>query len=276
MKILLFTTLFLFTALQQFAIGQEGANKHYYVDTAKDIKNVYFDEIKDSIALTENKESIAAFGGLSGAIMGIVIGELVPILVEKVGLLAYNPKNYISEYGTGYLFEFNALQNASAIDKLIYTRMGVSNNSKHIISTFKFDLKPISESDADNLQAYTALALEEYQSNYTQVKLKNNGKKTNIVAAVTMVYFDQQDKKQELNLQPYKLSGIIPEGSNGQIILIDEEKRNYQIIPPMKFIESITVKITDVNDRKKDWDKYLELFNGQKGNISGFLIDQIR
>jgi len=276
MKFYLPTLLFLLIAFQQFVVGQENGEKHFYVSPSKEIKTSYFNEIKDSIALVEYQEDNNTFLGVSSAVVGIVIGELVPVLVEKVGLLAYNPKNYISEYGTSYLFDKNALKNTSNIDKIVFTRTGVRSNAKETISMFEFDLKNISKGEAENLEGYTAIGLISFQSNYTKVKLKSSGKKANIVIEMTAVYYDPQDKKQELHLQPYKLSAIVPLGVNNGPNLIDSKKRNYQIIPPMKFIETLSIKITEVNDRKKDWDKYLELFNNQKGNISGFLIDQLK
>ena len=273
----MFIPFLLLILLQKSVIGQENGEKHFYVNPSEEIKTAHFEQIKDTIVFTENTDGINTLLGVSSAIVGVIIGELVPILVEKVGLLAYNPKNYISEYGTTYLLELNALRDTRTLDKIVYARSGIRNYSNDtIISKFKFDLKAVSKSTSNNIQAYRAIALEEYQSSYTRVKLKNSDNKTNIVANVTLVYFDEQDKKQELNLQPYKLGGVIPRGRNSKTISIGPEKRNYQIIPPMKFIETVSIKITEVNDRKKDWDKYLELFNTQKGNISSFLIDQLK
>lgn len=162
------------------------------------------------------------------------------------------------------------------IEEIVFVRTGSKNGSEKVISSFEFDLTNVSKPNSESLEGYRAIALKKYQNNYTKVKLKNNGKKMNTVIEMVFVYYDERDKKQELNLQPYKLSDITPMGSIGKTRAINEEKKNYQIIPPMKFIETLSIKIIEVNNRKKDWDKYLELFNSQKGNISSFLIDQLK
>lgn len=85
--------------------AQEKAEKRFYATASGEIDTIYFDEIRDSIILRGHQEETKSMMGVTGALFGIVIGELVPILVEKVGFLAYNPQNYISEYGKSYLFK---------------------------------------------------------------------------------------------------------------------------------------------------------------------------
>ncbi len=276
MKPILFFVLVLLSIVSQSVVGQEKSEEHFYLNTSQEIKTIHFTEIKDSISLIERSDPTQALAGIAAGILGMAISELVPILVEKVGLLAYNPKKYISEYGTSYLFDIEALRSIETLQKIIYTRTGAANNSTHLLSTFTFEVIDLPNTATQDLKGYSAIALETYQNHYTGVKLKNSSKKMNIVTEVALTYYDAQDQKQELKLQPYKLSDISPRGPEGLGTSIAKENRNYQVIPPMKFIETLTIKIIEVNDRKKDWDTYLELFNRQKDNLGGLLIDQMK
>ena len=276
MKTVLFFVFVLLCIVPPSVVGQESGEKHFYLNATEEIKTSYFTNIKDSIELTERNLETKGVIGIPAAILGIAISELVPILVEKVGLLAYNPKKYISEYGTSYLFDIENLRTVDNLQKIRYTRTGLSNNSKTLLSTFTFDVIDLPTSSTQDLKGYTAIALESYQNKYTKVKLKNSGQKMNVIAEVALTYYDTQNQKQELKLQPYKLPDMKPKGQEGMEISITKKKRNYQVIPPMKFIETLTIKIIEVNARKKDWDAYLEIFNSQKGNLSGLLIDQLK
>ena len=276
MKTVLFFVFVLLCIVPPSVVGQESSEKHFYLNATGEIKTSYFTNIKDSIELTERNLETKGVIGIPAAILGIAISELVPILVEKVGLLAYNPKKYISEYGTSYLFDIENLRTVDNLQKIRYTRTGLSNNSKTLLSTFTFDVIDLPTSSTQDLKGYTAIALESYQNKYTKVKLKNSGQKMNVIAEVALTYYDTQNQKQELKLQPYKLPDMKPKGQEGMEISITKKKRNYQVIPPMKFIETLTIKIIEVNARKKDWDAYLEIFNSQKGNLSGLLIDQLK
>lgn len=276
MKPILFFVLVLLSIVTQSVVGQDKGEDHFYLNTAQEIKTIYFTEIKDSIDLIERSVPTEAFIGIAAGILGMAMSELVPILIEKAGLLAYNPKKYISEYGTSYLFDIDALRSLEMLQEITYTRTGVANNTIHQLSKFTFEVIDLPNTATQDLKGYSAIALESYQNHYTAVKLKNRSKKMNIVAEVALTYYDAQDQKQELKLQPYKLSDISPSGPEGLGTSIAKENRNYQIIPPMKFIETLTIKIIEVNDRKKDWDTYLELFNRQKDNLGGLLIDQLK
>ena len=276
MKPILFFKLVILSMVTQSVVGQDKGEEHFYLDTYQEIKTIHFTEIKDSIALVGRSDPTQAFVGAAAAILGMAISELVPILVEKVGLLAYNPQKYISEYGTSYLFNIDALRSIETLQKITYTRTGTVNNSTNLLTSFTFELKDLPHTATQNLKGYSAIALETYQNNYTGVKLKNSSNKMNMVAEVALTYYDAQDHRQELQLQPYKLSDVSPRGPEGSGTTIAKENRNYQIVPPMKFIETLTIKIVEVNDRKKDWDTYLEIFNRQKDNLSGLLIDQLK
>lgn len=274
MKALLSFVLLLLSVVMHSVVGQDTGEDHFYLNSAQEIKTIHFTEIKDSIALIERRVPTESY--MVAGLVGMAISELVPIVIEKVGLLAYNPKKYISEYGASYLFDIKAIRSIKTLQTITYTRTAKANNATHQLSKFTFEVIDLPNTVTEDLNGYSALALETYQNDYTGVKLKNNSQKLNIVAEVALTYFDAQDQKQELKLQPYKLADISPRGPEGSGTTIAKENRNYQIVPPMKFIETITIKIVAVNDRKKDWDTYLELFNRQKENLGGLLIDQLK
>ena len=50
------------------------------------------------------------------------------------------------------------------------------------------------------------------------------------------------------------------------------EKPNFQVIPKMKVLQIIQVRVREVNDKKQNWDRYLELYQNNQENISKFLI----
>jgi hypothetical protein len=44
----------------------------------------------------------------------------------------------------------------------------------------------------------------------------------------------------------------------------------------MQLVTSVQVKVTEVNSRKKDFDKWLEAYTNNKDKIQSFIIDNVK
>lgn len=85
-------------------------------------------------------------------------------------------------------------------------------------------------------------------------------------------YFDDSGNKNSLELNPFVLSGYIPKGEKSTVNNFDTI---FRLIPINKVITSLQIKVTEVNGRKKDWDKLLELFNKNKDKGQDYIIDNL-
>ncbi|MFS4468870.1 hypothetical protein [Maribacter sp. 2210JD10-5] len=255
-----------------FALNAAGQETQKFYSVEKDaVISSEFKQVKETVKLnyTDEKNSIA---GVSSIILGTVAGELVPRLVKQIGTWVYNPENYISEHGAAYHFEKNKIMDLSSVKNFAVLQTGTKEiNSEEIISKFIFSITNINEGDK-TLTGYKVIALSAYELNFTQARLKNNGKDIHVVLEPIITYYDKQHQKKELILKSIRLSKIVPGKS---VEVLEEKELNYQIIPPHLFIESIAVRITEVNNRKKDWDAFLTLYNTQEGKISEFIIGKL-
>jgi len=250
------------------------STKFYFTnsDTTKvdhiDVQNVKHTIELESVVKERDKETEA----LSLA-PSFILSTVVPILFKQVGKWFYNPKNYIKEYGAVHSFYdsksgFKKLPTTGKIT--IKTTGKLPDNVEREISRFTFELDSIL-----NKNGYYQIALSEGYLNYTPVKLKSNHKKVNVVLEMKFIFYDSQDFKREYSLNPIKLSEVcaISGKKNGNEIKI--EKKLYQIIPRMNVLESVQLKVTEINSRKKDWDKWLEFYNKNEGKISSFVLEKI-
>ncbi len=239
---------------------------------------VYFNEVNQSLRFLP-ADTIKKQGILGGGIGAIVMSTIVPYVVKKIPTLFYKPENFIKAYGTTLQYPetpiaLGAGMKGESFD-LVYKKEGVKtgqvdNNDPSIISSLKFRFDPIQN---NSLPGYFAVSLIAYRFEATQVKLKSEHQKINAVVELVFHYFDVQHQKQEFTFTPIKIEEIsLPKT---QDFLVKGSANVLQIVPPMPIIESLTLRITEVNTRKKDWDKWLELYNAKEGELSNYLLQVI-
>ena len=72
-----------------------------------------------------------------------------------------------------------------------------------------------------------------------------------------------------LALEPFNLKKVIPKNNDTMVNIFN--KNNYRFIPITYPIKSIQIKISEVNAKKKSWDKWLAFFNKHKDDIKGYI-----
>ncbi|MBL4662376.1 MAG: hypothetical protein JKY22_02175 [Flavobacteriaceae bacterium] len=235
--------------------------KHYYIEDNHK-KEVMLSTINEIILLDSDSDP-EAFIILPSSMTSILITELVKNLPK----LFYNQNKYIKEYGASYSLFGNTSK--KPIKSFTYEKTGIdSNKNKVIISQLKFKVK-----DLSYLNKYRLITLSNFIINYTPVKLSKKNKFVNLVAEITLHYYDANHIKKELKLSPITIKNIIPNNFSNPN---PNPKNNYsQLIPPIENIENIELKLTEVNSRKKDWDKWLEIFDNNKDKITNLLKELI-
>ena len=155
---------------------------------------------------------------------------------------------------------------------LTYEKKGKISNSEKVIATLIFELN-----DVINLPGFKTITLSTFDFNYSSVKLKNTAMSFYAVIEVDIAYYNLENEKRNLSLQPIKISNLVPRNKTSnneeQISAIQDKKINVQIIPPNNFVESIKIKITEVNNRKKDWDNWLKLYNDNSDKLKDYLLE---
>lgn len=246
-----------------YAVKDQKATTYFFSDVNQSIR---FQPIEDT--------ELEAF--ISGGIAAIVVSSVIPYVVKKVPMLFYRPEHFIKEYGTTIRYPKTPLT-LDAVAKggsfhMLYLKEGLRtgpgpNVDSLVICGLKFRFDPIQD---DTLPGYFAVSLTGYEFEATQVKLKPGHQEINAVVGIVFSYFDAQNHKREFALTPINIQKISPPVAHE--LEEDGNTDKLQIVPPMTIIESIQISITEVNTRKKDWDKWLELYHENEGKLSNYLL----
>lgn len=234
-------------------LSQNNETKFYSQNGTK-VSEEILSNIEEVILIEDNskpKPKVKAF-------LPPIVGSAIPYLVKYLPKLFYNPKKYIKESQTNYsLFGVAAKK---PLNSFSYEKTG--KNSKDLTTTIsKLDF---TVTDLPYLPNYKLIDLASYHFAYTPVKLSNKNKSVNLVAEITLYYYDAKNVRQELKLSPITIKNIVPK--KGSKATSADGLR--QVIPPMDNIENIELKLTEVNARKKDWDKWLERFENNQDKLT--------
>ncbi|MGB5818253.1 MAG: hypothetical protein WBG90_02120 [Saonia sp.] len=276
MKPKYFLSMLLITIVIHVTWTQQKESPFYRIEKGDKIHTTSFTDITESLQFEERSQEDSIPKPFSGILSSLVVNELVPLLIKKVPNLFYRPEKFIKEYGTSLdYFEIESqspsIKNWDKVN-LVYVKEGIQTDfpgqKEMALSKFEFQIDAM---EGHDLKGYSTLALSAYEVIHTPVKLRAKHNKVNIVIQITFHYFDDLDNKKAHQLQSIHMYGITP--SEVKILDMDTVVQHMQIIPPMKIIEKIDVKITEVNTRKKDWDKWLELYNANQGKLNDYFLE---
>tara|TARA_R110002167_G_scaffold247308_7_gene452911 strand:- start:1771 stop:2610 length:840 start_codon:yes stop_codon:yes gene_type:complete len=259
--------LFVFTIALFFvcssSISQNASTKYYYCNVNKNVAKTksFKHDIKQSLYIKIKEKKSSEDIKASSAIVSFVVGTLMPYVINKVPRLFYNPKKYMKDYGTdlSLLTNKDSIIPFNSITSIIYEKKSDST----LLTQLQFTV-----TDYSSNPNFRRIELTKGIFNYTPVKLKGSFFKTNAVISIVLNYYDEKSKKSEIRLEPIKLEGIIPGKSY-------ELKKIVQLIPKVHLMESIQIEISEVNNRKKDWDKWLELYNDNQDKLKDYLLGLI-
>ncbi|WP_343487035.1 hypothetical protein [Allomuricauda sp. d1] len=237
--------------------AQQSQNFYRYDDgrvkisTKTGIKDtlIFHSDVQDDFAMT------------SGAI-SLVLGILVPKLVENVPKLFYNPENYIKEslVSRSFLHRDGSFTRLGELHHIEYRKMA----GDEPLALFNFT---IGDTFMDN--GYLDIELASAKINHTAVQLTSQNHNLNVVVEVFFHYYDAKQLKLVHVVEPFVINNAV----TGPLYQPKDQK--IRLIPKFALLESIEVKVTEVNARKKDWDAYLSLYQEHSGKLSGYLLGLI-
>ncbi|MFD0796017.1 hypothetical protein ACFQZJ_00980 [Maribacter chungangensis] len=213
---------------------------------------------------TKEKETEEALSST----LGVLATNLIPLLFDGASKLFYNPDNFNKEYFASYSFfdsagYFEILNPAST---LVFEQTGKNEQGKTMrINRFEFEL-----GNVKNVDGYLYLGLKAYELQQSWSKLNTPNNQINYVLDIGFYYFDNNDKAQEFHINPFLL-----DAQTIGLERVEIPKVNFQVIPKMKVLQNIQVRIREVNAKTQNWNRYLELYQSNQGNLSRFLIRAI-
>ena len=201
------------------------------------------------------------FAVTSGAI-SLVLGTLVPKLVENVPRLFYNPEHYIKESlaTKSCLYRDGSHTRLGELHHIAYKKMA----GEVPLAILNFTI-----GDIFMEKGYLDIVLESAKINETAVRLKPQHHDLNIVVEVFFHYYNAQQQKLVHAVEPFVLNNM----ATGPYHAPKSQK--IRLIPKFELLERIDVKVTEVNARKKDWDAYLSFYQEHSGQLAGYLLGLI-
>lgn len=255
--ILLFT-LFLISSC---FIGYSQTENYYSINKGEVVKK-RFEDIRHELNFEQKQKTTDEVLTIG---WGNLAGNLIPLLVDGASKLFYNPDNFNKEYFANHSFydpsgRFKTLDSTST---MVFEHTGKNLTGKREqIARFEFEMGVVK-----NVEGYRYIGLKAYDIAYSWCKLSSAKNRMNYVLDIGFYYFDDADKAQEFHLNPLLLDSRII-GSSSAVI----NKPNFQVIPKMKALQIIQIRVREVNAKKQNWDKYLELYQSNQNNISKFLV----
>lgn len=237
----------------------------YYTVKNNSVVKTEISEIQRNVTFESKAEE--AEEALSSA-LGVLATNLIPLLFDGASKLFYNPDNYNKEYFASYSF-FDASGHFKTLDPnstLIFEQTGKNGQGKTVrINRLEFKLGSVI-----NVDGYLYLGLKAYELQHSWSKLNAPNNQMNYVLDIGFYYFDENDKAQEFHINPLLLDAQTIGSDRVEIANV-----NFQVIPKMKVLQNIQIRIREVNAKTQNWNRYLELYQSNQGNISRFLIRAI-
>jgi hypothetical protein len=240
-----------------------GQEPHYHIQGGT-VSKVHFTDLQSNLSF-QNK--IAENPEVFNLGLAQLVGNVIPFLVDGASKLFYDPDNYNKEYRTQYPFfdgkgKFMPLQPGT----MMFERTGIDEQGKkETLSQFTFTLGAV-----ENVEGYFYMGLQSFSLAHVWARLSSAKNTMNYVVDVGFYYFDDDDRPQEFHLNPIVLENIKVPAQK------ELKTPAYQIVPQMKVLQRIQVRIREVNASKQNWDQYLELYQSNSDQISRFLIRAIQ
>jgi hypothetical protein len=252
-----------------FSLGMANIG-HTQTETFYSIKNenvlrTEFSELSHELKFVSEQEVEQETFGLG---WGVLATKLIPLLVDGASKLFYNPDNFNKEYFANYSFfeKSGYFRKMDTNQNLVFEHWGKNSlGSRQKINRFEFDIGAVK-----NIEGYHYLGLKAYELSYSWSKLSSPKNRINYVIDIGFYYFDDQDKAQEFHMNPFLL-----DSQNIDSTKVEIKDINYQVIPKMKVLQTIQVRVREINAKTQNWDRYLELYQSNQKNISKFLINAI-
>ena len=245
-----------------FGIVGHSQTENYYKISEGGIVKKEFDNIRHELKF-ESKDTLAVESFSIG--WGKLTANLIPLLVDGASKLFYNPDNFNIEYFASHSF-YDSSGSFRSLDfnkTLVFEQTGQSEKgTREFLSRFEFELGAV-----ENVEGYCFIGLKTYDLAYSWAKLSTLNNRISYILDLGFYYFDDTDKAREFQLNPILLDSRIVGGGSAVI-----DSPNFQVIPKMKVLQFIQIRIREVNDKKQNWDRYLELYQSNQDNISKFLI----
>jgi len=224
----------------------------------------------------EKKDSVASIAPL---VTYVATNFLVPYAVKNVPKLFYKPEKYIKEHGKNYSFlndKNNNLENSFNYQKaMTYKTVLYDTINNKLIEdealNLNFNIVQIEVNRQNTKDTFSYLELVKYSYKYSPVKLKGAAGKVNLLVEVNFQYFDYNGQLQTHKTQPISISEKVPDGKES----FKNQKKNITVLPKMTFVTGVEVKVTEVNSRKKDMDKWLEFYTSNNDKLQSFLVKKI-
>lgn len=238
----------------------------YYTINENEVQKKKFTAIQHELNF-ESKQKAGEEALLMG--WGTIAGNLIPLLVDSASKLFYNPDNFNKEYFANHTF-FNSSGSFKTLDPtstMVFEHSGTNEKGKkEQIARFEFEMGAVK-----NVEGYHYIGLKAYDIAYSWSKLSSAKNGMNYVIDIGFYYFDDDDKAQEFHMNPLLLNSKTIGDSSAVI-----EDVNFQVIPKMKVLQIIQIRVREVNNKTQNWNKYLELYQNNQSNISKFLIKAIK
>lgn len=197
--------------------------------------------------------------------LGVLATNLIPLLFDGASKLFYNPDNFNKEYFASYSF-FDPTGHFKILDPtstMVFEQKGKNEQGRTTrINRFEFEL-----GNVKNIEGYLYLGIKAYELPHSWSKLNAPNNQMNYVLDIGFYYFDDNDKAQEFHINPFLL-----DAQTIGLKRVDIQNVSFQVIPKMKVLQNIQVRIREVNAKTQNWNRYLELYQNNQSGISRFLI----
>ena len=250
---------FLFFGIGTFGFSQ---TENYYTIQNGAVHKTKFEDIRHELNF-EPKDTISDEALTIG--WGNLAAKLIPLLVDGASKLFYNPDNFNKEYFANQSF-FDSSKKFKTLDPnstIVFEHTGKNPTGKREqIARFEFEMGAV-----ENVEGYHYIGLKAYDIAYSWAKLSTPNNRISYILDVGFYYFDETDKAREFHLNPLLLDSRTIGADPGVIA-----EPNFQVIPKMKVLQIVQIRVREINDKKQNWDRYLELYQSNQENISKFLI----
>lgn len=249
-----------FWVLPLWAMGQE---PHYHIK-GNAVEKINYTDLQSSIVFYGD---VALDSEVFNLGLAQLVGNVVPFLVDEASKLFYDPDNYNKEYMAQYSF-FDGKGKCVPLrpGPMVFERTGVDHQGKkEMLSRFTFKVGAV-----ENVEGYFYVGLQSFSLAHSWAKLGASKNTMNYVVDMGFYYFDGQDRPQEFHLNPIAVEAVV----------VPDQKEitevHYQVIPKMKVLERVQIRVREVNAGKQNWDQYLKLYQSNSGQLSKFLIKAIQ
>lgn len=263
--------LFLFFLIAGTVKGQTGTEHYYINQKGGEIRTTHLKGVKNRVELYPQNKAL-------WSIAGAILPEVLKFGLNKLSGLVYNPQNYLAEFEAKTVLytmnsekvDFGSLGGFSFVKSF-----GDASNKEQDNEALRFNFLLSHEPVGEVL--YTGIELDSATINYSQVKLKKGGKnkaKVNYIIDLDIVYFDKEGGERHTR----KIDGFKLLHQKPGVTSPPKMSSQMQVVsfPKLQFVESIEIKVSEVNAHKKHWDELMEHYNNNQEKVQETLLSLIK